>query len=377
MGLDSRATAWFGLAIVALLTPTAAAAAPDEIPAWLAARNEGDYPRAIALLEAESRLKPDDTTVLRLLGTTYAFAGQYPDAIRTLTRAHALARRDSDITLALARAYLWSGDYQAARATAEEILATEPANTELPTLLQAIDRARAGVSGASPRPLVGITQSVSQVSVGGTDRTWSETIAVLAFPVARHATLAGEINREDRAGTVDTRLQLRLDRRFGKGGWAYLALAGTPDANFRERWSIRGGGNVPVVRLLSLVFDLRYADYGSTTIFVVEPGARLQTRDNRFALTVTSINLWGEARQHQNGWSLRAEAQPYGAVRFFAGAATYPDTEAGITRQVRSAFGGASIPIGDRVVLRLTFDHESRAFSYTRNSAIFGASWRF
>ena len=80
---------------------------------------------------------------------------------------------------------------------------------------------------------------------------------------------------------------------------------------------------------------------------------------------------------HQSGWSLRGEAQPVGSVRLFGGGATYPDAEAGITRRVRSVFAGATVPVGERLTLRLTVEHEVRVSSYTRNSAILGASWRF
>lgn len=365
------------LAIVLLPGPVVAQVATDVGNEVAAARQAGDFSRAIALLESADRDHPNNPTTLRLLGSTYAFAHRYDDAVATLLRAHTLAPLDSDITLALSRVYLWSGNYRAARATADQITANEPGNAELPDLIQSIERARIGEPGASTRPIIGIAQSFSGVRIGGANRTWYETIGTVSVPLPHRAALTGEIDREDRSGTIDTLLNLRVDRRFGVGAYGYVSVSGTPGATFRERWGARAGGEARVARVLSLSLDLRYADYGATTIVVVEPGAKLNSRDNRYSLAIRSINLWGEARRRQGGWSLRAEAQPTGAVRLFAGGATYPDTEAGITRRVRSAFAGATVPVGEHVLVRLTYEHENRASSYTRDSAIIGASWRF
>ena len=368
-----------GLALTAALCcqPANAQKTDDPVAEAMNARKTGDFPRAIAILETQQHARPEDPTVLRLLGSTYAFAGRYSEAIATLTRAHSLAPRDSDISLALGRAYLWSGNYRAARETADAISANDPGNAELPALVQSIDRARSGDPGASPRPLIGLSQSVSDVRIGGGHSRWYETTATLAIPLSRRLTVSWQADREERATSTDTVLHMRVDRRFGAGAVGYLAISGTPNANFRERWGLRGGGEILVARPVALSIDLRYADYGTTTIAVAEPGIRLRTPDDRFSLAIKSINLWGEAQRHQSGWSLRGEAQPIGPVRLFGGGASYPDTEAGITRRVRSVFAGAMAPVDARLALRLTVEHEVRVASYTRNSAILGASWHF
>lgn len=366
------------LAVLMLLplTPLSAQVTPPDITAAITARNAGDYPTAIAGLEAADRAYPGDPTILRLLGTTYAFAGRHAEAITVLERAQALAPRDQDIALALARTYLWSGRLADASQTAAAIAASDPGNAELPALTQSIDRARAGEPAATRRPQVAISQGASHVDVGGRRQSWFETTAALSVPISTRAALSGEVNLESRSGVIDTRFQLRFDRRIGQASSAYLAVAGTPNANFRESRGVRAGGETRVAGPLTLSLDLRYANYGQTTIWVVEPGVRLHTRDERFSLGVRSINFWGELRRHQIGWALRAEAQPVGPVRFYAGGATYPDTEAGITRRLRSGFFSVAVPIGNRLGLRVTYEHENRASSYTRNSAVLGISWR-
>jgi YaiO family outer membrane protein len=339
---------------IAIAAPVLVQAAPSPTEEAIAARKAGDFKRAIALLEYEDRTYPDNADTLRLLGTSYAFAGRSADAVRTLEQARALAPRDQDIALALARAYLWSGNLRQARTTADAIAAADPDNIELPAL----------------------TQGVSSVAIGGRSRTWYESIAALAVPVARSAMLSGEVDHESRAGTADTYLQVRADRRFGRAGSAYVSVSDTPKANFRERWGVRTGGEWNAAAQVTLTLDLRYADYSITDVVVVEPGVRLHTDDERYSLAAKSINLWGESGTHQNGWSVRGEAQPGDWARFFLGCATYPDTEAGITRRVRSVFSGALVPLTDRLELRVTYEHENRVQSYTRDSGIVGLSLR-
>lgn len=366
-----------GLISLLSCSPAAAQTSNDVVSDAIAARNAGDYPRAIAMLEAARHDRADDPALLFALGTSYAFSGKYPQAITALSRAHQLAPHDSDISLALARAYLWSGDDRSAAVVAAEVTSSDPANPELPALRQSIDQARRPEQAATPHPLVALSQSISGVTSGSGHHTWYETIGALAVPVSQRTTIAAEIDREDRAGIVDTHLQLRFDQRLGAGASAYVALAGTPNANVRERLGVKAGGEVPVTRMLSLTADVRYANYRTADVYVAEPGVRLHSGDDRFAIAVKSIQLWGAGSQHQSGWSFRAEAQPQGEVRFYAGGATYPDTEAGITRRVRSAFASLAFPLADRLSLRVTYEHENRVATYTRDSAILGASWRF
>ena len=89
---------------VAVQPPAIIERAPSPVERALAAREAGDYSTAIVLLETESRARPHDASILRLLGSTYAFAGRYDDAIAVLRRGRAIAPGDQDIALALARA---------------------------------------------------------------------------------------------------------------------------------------------------------------------------------------------------------------------------------------------------------------------------------
>lgn len=372
-----RIDAFAILLIVAAPSPVAAAeSAPSPIDRATAARNVGDFATAITLLEAENNAHPGDATVLRLLGTSYAFAGRYDEAIATLREGRAIAPTDQDIALALARAYLWAGRISEASATATEIEAADPRHVELAPLRASIAAWRRDARSHGGRPTLSLSQSIVDVAFDrGGGATWYDSSIALALPVSSRATLTASFDRESRQGVIDTSVALRADVRLGGSSSGYIAATATPEADFRERWGVRTGGEARLHPNISGTLDLRYLDYAEARVWAIEPGFRLHTRDERWSFAIKSIHLWNDG--HRSGWSARGHLDAGGGLRFFLGGATYPDTEAGITRRTRSAFAGAIIDLAEHVTLRATYEHDRRAQSYTRNAAILSASIRF
>lgn len=371
-----RASIWAIAGLVLAALPSGALAQDDSrIAEAVAARNAGDLAGAIRRLETIDAERPGDPTVLRLLGSSYAAAGQYDRGISILQRARVIAPRDQDISLALARAFLWAGRPEQAVAIAEEIGAADPANAELPDLRLAIDRARRGVPNRSAGLALAYTHS--WVEVAGNTRHWNQAVIAADAPIGRRTTVTGEIDVEDRAGVSDTRLSAQFDHRLARGVSIWVAGMVTPNADFREKWGVRLGGDVMVAPFLALTAAVRHADYDTTNVTVVEPGVRLQTPDERASLSVRSINSWGEGNDYRSGWAVRGDLTVGGGVRLIAGGATYPDTEAGVTRRVRGLFGAVVVPICSKLSLRIGTDYEKRAASYERTGATLGLTWRF
>ncbi|MGI9377003.1 MAG: YaiO family outer membrane beta-barrel protein [Tsuneonella suprasediminis] len=339
------------------------------------AAEAGDRQEAVRLLEELNRERPDNPETLRLLGAAYASVSRYEEAISTLREAQVLAPDDQDIALALGRARLWSGDIGGAREEAARIRMADPNNVELPALEQAIERTSTAPGGR--RAGVAVGQAISTVAIGGSDRTWRNTTVAVDVPVGSAWTIVGDADVEDRSGVADTRLSLRLDRRLGGGNSVYLAGSVTPDADFREDWSLKAGAVVTLTPNLVASLDLRHADYGTTNVTVAEPGVRIQSGDGAYALSLHSINLWAEGNVHQSGWSLRGQVPLPKSATLSLGASTYPDTEAGITRRVRGAFVGVVVPLSDRVTLRVVGDHEQRVDTYRRTGIAVSLHWRF
>ena len=337
--------------------------------------SRGDHAAAIARLEGARAAFPNDPELLRLLGSTYAYARRYPEAIATLRRARALAPEDPDIRAALARAYLWSGDRDAARSELAAIEARDATNAEL----SAIRNQLAREDGKPIRPRRGLfaNQGIARVSLdNGPDRTWGSTTVGAFGEVAGGTTLSFEGEREDRGTAIDTRLIARVDQRFSQSWRGHVAVAATPQADFREQWSIQGGLEMDVNRHLTLLADARHADYGNIQVTAVEPGVRLGAPALRSSATLRMINLWDEQGTHRSGWSARIDTETRGGTALFGGVATYPDTEAGITRRARSAFLGAAIPVSDQVTIRATGEYERRVESYTRKAVFLGLQLR-
>ena len=367
----------FACAVAALSQAAVAQTASNNIDRAAEARDAGDYRAAIALLEVEQRNRPQDSLVLHRLGAVYAYNGEYEKAIQVLKQAQSIATMDRDIALMLARTFLWAGRPDEATAIASAIAHADPTNAELPQLRKAIAAAAIIKTKPPTRTVVNVSQALSDVATRNGSNRWHQTIVGLTVAAGNRATLSGVIDREDRTVAVDTRIGLRTDMNFGNARYAYVAASVTPNADFREKWGLRAGGEAGVAKTINLTADLRYAEYGATQIIAFEPGVRLHSADDRLSLAIKSINLWSEDDRHRSGWSVRGELQAKKSVRLVTGAATYPDTEAGITRRTRSAFAGAVVNLSERATLRIFYEFERRAQSYTRNGVALALSVQF
>ena len=363
-------------AICVLSPPDALSPASTvDLEAAVAARDAGDFAKAIEILERLAARNPNDPVVLRLLGINYGHTGRYAEAMQALSRARSIAPADQDIALAIARVQLWSGNLDGAAQTIEEIARIDRGNIELPALVEAVERARLAPEIAPNRPTFAFSQSLSRTRFGGSGRDWYATSLSLALPVSTRTTLSVDLDREDRGAATDGRVLLRIDRRFERGS-AYLAASATPDADFREDWSVRTGGEVLVTPKLTITSDLRYSDYGTARTISAEPGFRLSGNANQWTISLRSINLWDETDRHRNGWAVQGTLQTTHRLRLLVSGATYPDTEAGITRRLRSAFAGVVFNADDKTVVRATYEHEERRNSYIRDAIVIGVALR-
>lgn len=100
-----------------------------------AAKQAGDYPRAISLYQELLAADPGNTDLLLQLGTVQGWAKRYDDALATLERALALAPRDTDLRMARGRVLAWSGQHARAETVFQEIAAAEPRNLEAQNML--------------------------------------------------------------------------------------------------------------------------------------------------------------------------------------------------------------------------------------------------
>lgn len=365
--------------IATLALVPAAHAAPTtsrdaQIAAARAALDGKEEDRAITLLEQADADFPDDPEILRLLGSAHAFAGHYSQAIATLKRAQELAPDDNDVRAALARSYLWSGDRKSAEAVVAQIERHSPQDAEA----AAIRRQLAPTAEGSAAFGVALGQGFSHVSFDNrSSQNWTSTTLAVFGRVARGTTLALAAEREDRRSFVDTRIEGRIDEQIGSQIRTYIAVAGTPHADFREKWGISGGIEADAAPFATLLADVRHAEYRDVSVTSFLPGVRLTSKRLDVSATVRMINLWDERGAHRSGVSGRIDGAFSSGATLYGGAAAYPDTEAGITRQVRSFFIGGTVPLAHRITLRAGLDYDRRRTSYTRKGGSVGLQFGF
>jgi YaiO family outer membrane protein len=192
----------------------------------------------------------------------------------------------------------------------------------------------------------------------------------------RRAALSIEGNAERRSGTTDARLAAQLDTPLGPHLSGYAALAVTPGAHFRENWSLAGGLDWAVGKRVGLTLDARHANYATGAFTSLTPALRITPKAAPLEVSAQWINLWDPGGRHWQGWSLKAAYDLSDRARLVAGYASYPDVEAGVARTMRSAFAGATVPLGQRLTLRLTVNRDNRAGSYAGTGVMLGLSWR-
>ncbi len=315
-------------------------------------------------LRAKVEANPSDTGLMRQLAAAQAAAGRHAEALETIDRAQSLAPLDNDIALARARILFWAGRRSEARAQADIVRARAPDYPDLDALdisLAASGQERLNRSGFS------VAAGFAKVDLNaGGSQTW-ETVAISGFASLNSMTsVTGSIEHERRV-TSDSRLSLMATHARAASEFR-VGASYTPNADFKEAWGMQAGADFRIHPNLTVISDVRYADYASISVWSVVPGARIHNENQSQSLAIRLISISPSDSKTRFGASARYDGDISRGFRLFAGVASYPDTEAGMTRQLRSAFGGASVTLTDDVSLIATAEYDRRAQSYTRKA---------
>lgn len=372
---------WLLIPLVGLAT-AAQAARPPEVDGLIgqarAAIAAGDPTSARAALEKAAAAAPDDPEVLRLLGTAQSQTGQTDQALVTLGRAAQLAPGDRDIQLAIGRTHYYRGDAGKAQRIARDVLTAEPDNAEARELAE---RARRSLADPN-RPAewrLDWSASYSDFEDDARER-WLETSVALGRRLDDRTMLTGRADIADRFGRTDVYGEARVDRRFANGS-AYVALGGTPGADFLPEWAVQAGGGLRAYRGgigdTVLTVDARHARYRTGSVETLSPGIEQYLADGRFWLTGKLFVTWDENDDRQTGYLVRGDAQVADRLRLFAGYADAPETSENVTLTTRTLFGGAVFDLTERLALRLDYAHDDRERSYKRHAFTVGLGVRF
>ena len=334
---------------------------------------EDDRDRLLRKLQDLSAKHLDDADLLRRLAAAHAASGELEKAQQTIDRALALAPNDRDIQLARANILLWQGKIPAAERQGQAVARSAPNYPGLDSFNAALanrrseNRARLGRASFS--------QSFSRVSFShGVRQDWAGQEAGLGLSLDAATGFALQLDREQRLAT-DTRLSARADHRIA-GGFAYFGISATPNADFRETWSLSTGAERRLSLETQLLLDARFAAYRGSDVGVAQAGIR-QALGRDLVLTARAINLFGGGNTYRIGGSAKLDYAPEGRTGYFASVSSYPDSEIGGTRQLSGVAAGVIAPVGQHFVLRVTSEYEQRRNSYTRKALTIGLGWKF
>ncbi|WP_411290381.1 hypothetical protein [Sphingorhabdus sp.] len=322
--------------------------------------------------QAAGDSEPANIDSMRRLAASQAAAGHFAAALDTIERAQALAPLDNDIALARARILLWSGRVAEAQLQADVVRARAPAYPELEALDASIN---ASLTKRWARFGFALSAGAAKVQLDGGQNQYWKNLTFSGFAgIGANTNLTATIEHERRR-VSDSRLSL-LTTHTGPNWELRAGVAYTPSADFKENWGLQSGADFKIHNNVTLFSDVRYADYGNISVVSAVPGVRFSSNKDAHTLAVQFISISPSDSTTKFGASARYDRNFINGSRVFGGVASYPDTEAGLTRQLRSAFAGGSLPVSDHLSLMMTGEYDRREQSYTRKALNFTLIFR-
>lgn len=352
----------------ALATPGAPWAQTDALSQGAELRRAGRVAEAIPLLETATRAAPKDADAWLNLGLAYSAAERLGDAERALMRAQALSPDYADVRLARARVAFFRGDRAEAERRLAPLLGKD--NAEAEALAAQIREAR--TAARAERWRLDATAIYGERSKGLN----ATNSGLLALSRKRgETTLGGQVEQVRQFGASDTYVEGLVTGRIG-----YIALGGTPSADFRPEWSVRAGTQSPAWTVggtwsAYVAADGVYSRYPVGSVWGLHPSMTL-ARGEDVTLTVRWINVVDEANQYRSGYALRAVVRAAPGVMLSAGWAAAPESSEGVTTRVKTASLGAAFDVSKGLTLRVDGAREDRpAYKHDVISVGFTRTW--
>ena len=408
----------------------------------IAARRDGKFVQAEALLVRANDLAPNNADILLLLGLTWANTGKLDQAIGVLEQARALAPGYADVRLALSRLYARKSELQAAIVEADAAISADPNYGEArlvraglalrqsdPVTAAEQYRRAAELSPGDHRALLGqgdaawteqnwslakdyyakaaerapdnptvaarlqrdapivrkwrVDLDHAHSSLSRNLPSWQETVLQISYRAETGTRVYGRVEHSDRSFAKDTLVEIGFDTQITARFSLSTGIAVTPDADFRQKWSVQVGARFKLreggahIGPTTALFNTKVSKYEAGKVAAFNVGLEQYCCSGRFWVTATSINVRDENGNFQHGVMGRVNAVFADRGLVFAGYAQAPETEEGRTRDTKSYFAGVSLPLTDRVDARANFTRDERENSYSRNTFGLGLAMRF
>jgi YaiO family outer membrane protein len=267
----------------------------------MAAKQAGDFRKAIALFEQARAQEPENVTVLLQLGTVQGWSGRYEEALRTYELGLQLQPNDPALRLGRASVLAWSGKRERALAEVSEMVAADPENHDARVLWARIQswRKNYAVAEGAYRTVLnahpdhvdaleglgdmqkwqermmearGFYQRALTVTphylelrqkmnsarepsrwrvdfdlehsdFAGSDRAdWNDANSTVHYAIDRRTNVAVGMEQAHRFGSSDTQYGAMLGHRFDDRRAGYVGASMTRDASFLARRTYSAGG---------------------------------------------------------------------------------------------------------------------------------------
>ena len=327
----------------------------------LAGRNE----QAVVRLEQVLAARPDDVDARLNLGLALLALGRLDEAETAFRQVLARAPQYADAWAGLIRVQQRRGDLVAARRTADEALLAAPGDASLIAL-------RADLQ---PRADWRVDVSLSQSRLSADLPDWTEIRVGASRNIGDGWRAGAAVEVTERFGEQDTYLEGRAERAFADG-LAYVAVGGSPDADYRPELALMAGGERRLAGVVAGTVDASVASYPSGTVTGLHPGVRLDLAGGRLQLAARWINVWDETGEYRDGYATSVRWQATDRIALRAGYADAPESSEGVTVDVRAWNAGVDFALTDRVTLRGGYVSEDRG-AYERDELSIGVGWRF
>jgi len=357
-------------AILCLLPLPALARADDPYAQGAALRAAGHSEDALPLLEAASRLSPDDADVWLNLGLAYSAVGRFDDAQAALQTAARLSPDYPDVQVGLARLAYFRNDYAEADRLLARATAIQPGNADALALAAQVAAAR-----EDERLRWRLDANVSHGSLSNGLPSAGGATIVLARRMSARLTLSGGVDHQRQFNAKDTYFEA-----VAAGPAGYVAVGATPDADFRPEVALRGGVLAGAQKLggdwtFQLGADGGWARYPTGEVLTLSPAVTI-ARGEALSLTARWINVIDETDRHRSGYQIRGAWRAAPRLALSAGYADAPESSQGATTDVRALSLGIAYDIDDRTTVRVGGEHAERA-AYDRDDLTVGLTRRF
>ena len=354
-----------------------AVAAQVSDPSYAAAveaRLNGRTPEAVAAFERLSRERAQDADVWLNLGLAYLAAHRYDDADRALEQALRLAPTYQDAQVAYARSAYFNGQPGVAQARLAPLLAgKDGGGPEARALAQQI---RATQVEAPEVWRIDLSYARSELTEGLGH--WSSTLVSVGRRKGRDTTVLA-VDRTTRFGDTDVYVEATGARALTGDRDVWVAVGGAPNADYRAKLALRGGGSARVGPARSWTtrvgLDGGWARYSVGDVRGLQPYASLNWGE-RAAVTVRSYLTLDENDDFLAGYSVRGDWGVSQDIRLSAGWSDAPESSSGRTVKVQAVSAGASLALSPKLNVQLGFVHEMRN-AYDRDEMSLTLTTRF